>query len=125
MNSEFQYNVVEQMERFGGSFVKALAAAMRCADPNNFLRLVLAFPEFWIQYSNMVPTIQDLKESDIGRMVNYKPNMENEFGKILKFNNQTQTAWVVYKCNEDWDNYQNYTAASTKYSDLYFTDSGL
>lgn len=125
MNSEFQYNVVDQMERFGGSFVQALAAAMRCADPINFLKLVLAFPNYWMEYSAMVPTIKDLKDSDIGRVVNYKPNLENEFGKIKKFDNEKQTAWVVYKCGEDWDNFLNYTAAATSYSDLYFTDSGL
>lgn len=27
-------------------------------------------------------------------------------------------AFVVYNCDNDWDNYQNYTAALTKFEDL-------
>lgn len=42
---------VECMERFGGSFVKALAGAFIRADASNFHRLKEAFPDFWQDYS--------------------------------------------------------------------------
>lgn len=32
------------MDRFGGSFVRSLAAALRCADPSNRQRIWDAFP---------------------------------------------------------------------------------
>lgn len=46
--------------------------------------------------------------SDIGRWVLYK--VKNEF------------VFVVYKCNDDWDNYQNYTGCATLREDLEFTE---
>lgn len=39
------------MRKFGGSFVKALAEAARCADPQNLERLQNAFPEIWQRYA--------------------------------------------------------------------------
>ena len=63
--------------------------------------------------------VTDLTKNDISRWAFYKPQVgELERGKIKSFDNKAQVAWVVYKCNEDWDNYENYTAASTNYSDL-------
>jgi hypothetical protein len=39
---------------------------------------------------------------------------------IVKSGNEYDltTVFVVYKCNEDWSNYANYTGASTKIEDL-------
>jgi len=51
MNEE-QMKVVEKMEKYGGSFVKALAQAFYHADPINFIRLKGAFPDYWNQYEN-------------------------------------------------------------------------
>lgn len=50
--SEEELEVVENMERFGGSFVKALAGAFYRADRENFLKLKDAFPEYWDEYEN-------------------------------------------------------------------------
>lgn len=40
------------MQRFGGRFVNALALAMIAADPANFQRLCIAFPEIVEKYLN-------------------------------------------------------------------------
>lgn len=48
-----QIAVVEAMDKWGGGFVKALAEAFRRADPVNFRVLRNAFPEYWVQYSEM------------------------------------------------------------------------
>lgn len=50
LNNE-ELRVVGNMERYGGSFVKALAACFYRADPNNKEKLKIAFPEYWKQYS--------------------------------------------------------------------------
>ena len=43
---------LDNMSTYGGSFVKALSEAFRCADSKNFAKLKKAFPEYWKQYSN-------------------------------------------------------------------------
>ncbi len=53
MPNEEEHKIIEAMERYGGSFVQALAAACWRADPNNFQRLKKAFPEYWREYSDM------------------------------------------------------------------------
>ena len=63
--------------------------------------------------------INNLTDSDIGKYVEYNDNNGKvERGKIKSYNNETQLAWVVYKCNNEWNNYQNYTGQSIKYEDL-------
>ena len=52
--SEEQIAVVEKMEKYGGSFVQALARAFYCADTVNFVKLREAFPEYWEEYSNFL-----------------------------------------------------------------------
>ena len=64
--------------------------------------------------------ITDLKESDKGRTVIYKPKMENELGIIKSWNDKY--IFVVYPGNNDakkehWD---RYTAAATSPEDLIF-----
>ena len=46
-------DVLDTMERYGGSFVKALAAAWRRADSENIARLRAAFPDIWECYVAM------------------------------------------------------------------------
>jgi hypothetical protein len=43
--------VVEMMQRYGGGFVQALAAACARADDQNLLRIKGAFPEYWERYA--------------------------------------------------------------------------
>ena len=65
--------------------------------------------------------VEKLTTKDIGKWVTYKPELENERGKILSFNNERQVAWVVYNANNNWDadHWKDYTAACTNYEDLY------
>jgi hypothetical protein len=44
------YEMICRMETYGGSFVVALAGAMRKADASNKNRLILAFPEYVQEY---------------------------------------------------------------------------
>ena len=44
------YEMMNRMESFGGSFVVALANAMRKADWSNKNRLIFAFPEYVKEY---------------------------------------------------------------------------
>ena len=40
-----ELKAIEFMHRFGGAFVRALAHASAAADPENFQRLKVAFPD--------------------------------------------------------------------------------
>ena len=45
------YDIVQNMIKYGGSFVRALGEAALHADPDNLRRLREAFPEYWEKYS--------------------------------------------------------------------------
>lgn len=47
-------DIIEAMEKYGGSFVSHLAAAAKHADSKNLAKLKAAFPEYWKQYAEMV-----------------------------------------------------------------------
>lgn len=48
-----ELNIVrENMERYGGSFEKALARALMYADLNNVRKIKNAFPELWVKFLN-------------------------------------------------------------------------
>jgi len=49
---EEKHQMIENMQKYGGSFVKALAEAFARADVFNFHRLVVAFPELVERYKN-------------------------------------------------------------------------
>ncbi len=57
--SEHEFAVVELMREMGGSFVKALAECFHRADPVNFVKLQIAFPEYWKEYSDRVGPMSD------------------------------------------------------------------
>lgn len=57
--NEREYAVVVAMAQRGGSFVKALATAFRCADPTNFARLKVAFPDYWERYVEMANPVRE------------------------------------------------------------------
>lgn len=46
-----EFDTIDNMTKFGGSFVKALAECFTHADPINFKILKEAFPRYWKQYS--------------------------------------------------------------------------
>lgn len=62
-----------------------------------------------------------LTGKDIGSWFTYtKFDGSEERGKLKSFDNDRQTAWIVYKANNNWngDYWKDYTAAATKYSDI-------
>jgi pyruvate/2-oxoacid:ferredoxin oxidoreductase beta subunit len=50
---EQDFKIIEAMEEYGGSFVQALAACLRRADPFNFQKLKIAFPEYFKEYEEI------------------------------------------------------------------------
>jgi hypothetical protein len=44
------YQMIFRMEKYGGSFVKALAEAFKVADPTNRQKLIDAFPNYVNEY---------------------------------------------------------------------------
>lgn len=47
------YEIIEVMKRFGGSFVQALAEAWLKADPVNRQKIKDTWPEYWSRYTEM------------------------------------------------------------------------
>ena len=62
--------------------------------------------------------INTLTEDDKGRYVLYKTNYCQQRGRIKSWNDEV--VFVVYNCNQDWENYKNYTAQATDPEDLIF-----
>jgi hypothetical protein len=53
MLTDHDMDVVDTMEKYGGSFVQALAVCFRRADANNLAKLKATFAEYWQQYEEM------------------------------------------------------------------------
>ena len=53
-----------------------------------------------------------------GSKVTYVKNKTIEHGIIKVFSEDGRFAFVVYHCNNDWDNYKNYTGQMTAVSNL-------
>jgi hypothetical protein len=66
--------------------------------------------------------ITELTWRDIGSWIYYKDSLswERIRGKLKQFAPKEKVAWVVFKCNDDRDHWQNYTAERCDYSDLSF-----
>jgi hypothetical protein len=47
------YDIIQAMRRFGGSFVRALAEAAQAADDVNFAKLKATWPEYWKKYADL------------------------------------------------------------------------
>lgn len=47
---EEKIRLIANMQRYGGNFISNLAQAMIAADPENFRRLCIAFPEVVEKY---------------------------------------------------------------------------
>jgi len=64
------------------------------------------------------------EELRIGDKVHYQPDhygerFENGIVKrIPDFSFNGDNVWVVYHCNDEWDRYQEFTAAITRLEDL-------
>jgi hypothetical protein len=66
----------------------------------------------------------DISKLKVGQKVHYQPDQYKktdsyENGIVKEIPEHTnESVRVVYYCNEDWDNYQNYTSALTNIRDL-------
>ena len=60
-------------------------------------------------------TIQQYKK---GMKVNYTSHGRIENGIIKSINDNQTIAWVVYKCDNEWSNYEKYVGAATNIEDL-------
>jgi hypothetical protein len=69
--------------------------------------------------------IKKLTKKDIGHWVKYtRPySLTREKGKIKSWNNKY--IFVVYKCANNWDNYQSYTGIATNPKDLEYLFEGI
>lgn len=67
--------------------------------------------------------LADLTKKDIGRWVQYTAHdgAKTNKGRIKGWNHAI--VWVVYACDDNWDDYQNYTGAPTDAGDLEFIDA--
>lgn len=65
MNTEHEYKVVEMMERYGGSFVQALAVCFHRADIHNFIKLRTTFSNYWDEYEKMLDGFKSKDESEV------------------------------------------------------------
>jgi len=52
MNKQQIYTALDNMDRFGGSFIASLAVCYRKADPNNQTILLNSFESTFIKYVN-------------------------------------------------------------------------
>lgn len=63
--------------------------------------------------------LAELRKEDIGRWVLYDDNFKKEKGRIKFWNDEF--IFVVYKCNSEWDRFQDFTGCATNPEDLRFT----
>ncbi len=57
--NDLDLDVIEAMEKYGGSFVQALAVAASRADADNLAKIKATWPEYWKQYTDMIPAACD------------------------------------------------------------------
>lgn len=60
MNEE-DYEIVEMMQRYGGSFVKSLAETCHHADPINLMKIKTTWPQYWEEYKEIAKKYNDGK----------------------------------------------------------------
>lgn len=52
------WDVVQMMERYGGSFVRKLAELTHLADPDNYERIKATWPDYWETYAQMAKDVR-------------------------------------------------------------------
>jgi hypothetical protein len=62
--------------------------------------------------------LNELVQEDIGRWVIYNRFRKKETGRIKSWNNLF--IFVVYSCDNKWEDFKNYTGCGTKPEDLEF-----
>lgn len=63
-------------------------------------------------------------KKDIWTWLTYDWREGRQTGKLKSYNNDTKTAFIVFKCNNNWDadHWKDYTAESVRYSDILNID---
>ncbi len=66
--------------------------------------------------------IRGLTRKDVGRWVTYTGgfNSPRERGRIKSWNDKY--VFVVYKCREEWDRFQDFTGVATNPEELEFVE---
>ncbi len=65
--------------------------------------------------------MDSLIKADIGRWVDYAGHNTTEKGRIKSFNDKW--IFVVFHCDDKWDNFENYTAAACAPESITFVDA--
>ena len=50
LKSDDDFKIIENMEKYGGSFVKSLAVCLQKADSVNYLKLKRTFINYFLEY---------------------------------------------------------------------------
>jgi len=58
-----------------------------------------------------------MSEFEVGDKVTYVTPYKKEIGVVKSLSGEDH-AFVVYSCNDDWENYKDYTGARTRLNDL-------
>lgn len=70
---------------------------------------------WWIHCRN--PTQMNAQQLHVGQKVHYMPAVGEPENGIVKAVGE-RVAWVVYRCDGQWDRHQEFTGASTRLEDL-------
>lgn len=62
MRSQYDSDIIEAMETYGGNFAKALAKAALYADPHNFDLIKSTWADLWEDYRQFLPIIQQRRK---------------------------------------------------------------
>ena len=54
MKTDHDYQILEAMQTYGGSFVKQLSVLCRLADETNFQKLKTTFANYWTEYESFL-----------------------------------------------------------------------
>ncbi len=54
MKTDHDYQILEAMQTYGGSFVKQLSLLCRLADETNFQKLKSTFSNYWEDYEQFI-----------------------------------------------------------------------
>ena len=77
----------------------------------------------YLQEDKDMIDIFSLKQSDIGRWVKFKNYKCEELGRIKSHN--SYNVFVVFNCDNNWENYADYTAESVHPSRLEFVEEKI
>ena len=57
MNKQDDIEILDAMNKYGGSFARSISLAAWAADSENYAKLKATFPELWAQYAVFVKKV--------------------------------------------------------------------